>query len=89
MGATGDHYSFGVPFSSLYLKHGNMGIGGTLGEGFLFIPDGSPPPASGDRTGWFIHPELLGIGLNVTISLLGVYSLSLISQRIRHAKQNG
>jgi hypothetical protein len=54
MGATGFHYDFGVPFPSLYIKHGNMGSGGTLREGFLFVRDGSTLPTSGDRTGWFI-----------------------------------
>jgi len=47
-----------------------MGSGGTLKEGFLFIPDGSPRPVSGERTGWFVHPEMLGISLNVAIWLV-------------------
>jgi hypothetical protein len=89
MGATGDHYDYGVPFPSLYVKHGNMGTGGKLSEGFLFFPDGWPRPASGDRTGWFIHPEPIGIGLNVALSLLVVYGLTQIWQKIRHAKQDG
>jgi len=87
MGATGNHYEYGVPFSSLYVKHGNMGDGGTFREGFLFFADGSPPPASGSRMGWFIHPELIGIGLNVALLLLVVYGLALIWQRIRYGKQ--
>ena len=89
MGATGDHYNYGVPFPSLYVKHGNMGTGGTLSEGFFFFPDGSPPPLSVARTGWFIHPEPIGIGLNVALSLLVVYGLTHIWQRIRHARQDG
>ena len=89
MGATGDHYDYGFPFPSVYVKRGNMGIGGTLREGFLFFPDGSPPLASGARTGWFIHPELIGIGLNAALSLLIVYGVTQIWQKIRHAKQDG
>lgn len=87
MGATGDHYDCGVPFHSLYVKHGNMGIGGgTLSEGFLFIPDGSPSPVNGVREGWFIHPEAIGIGLNVALSLLVVYGITHLWQKSRHAK---
>src|SRR5438034_440014 len=38
MGATGDHYNYGVPFPSLYVKHGNMGIGGHTQRGLFLFP---------------------------------------------------
>ncbi|SRR6266496_2323115 len=86
MGATGDHFYYGFPFPSAYVKHGNMGTGGTLSEGFLFFSDSSQPPSSGARTGWFIHPELVGIGLNIALLLSAVYGLTLLWQRFHHAK---
>jgi hypothetical protein len=69
-GATGTHYDCGIPFPAIDVKHGNMGTGGgTLAQGWLFVPDGSAPNASGDRTGWFFHPVLIGIVLNVGVWL--------------------
>ena len=88
-GSTGDHYFYGVPFPSLYVKHGNMGIGGRFSEGFLFFPDGSPRPASGVRSGWFIQPEPIGIVLNASLSVLVVYGITQIWQKIRRVKQDG
>jgi hypothetical protein len=80
MSPTGDHYQFGLPFESVYVKHGNMGIGGgTLLEGFIYIPDGSPPPVRGARTGWFISPEL-GIVLNVALLFVVIQVLPRRSQ---------
>ncbi len=89
MGATGDHYDCGFPFPSAYVKHGNMGIGGTLSEGFLFLSDGSPPPASGARTGWFVHPEPISVGLNIALSLFVVYGVTRLWERTRHAHRDG
>lgn len=68
---TGFWHFFGFPFTALSVKVGSMGDGGgTIAEGFIFLPDGSPRPASGDPTGWFIHPEWVGIILNATICFL-------------------
>ena len=87
MSATGEHYEFGVPFPSLYVKHGNMGAGtgATLSRGFVFFRDQSRPPPSGVRTGWFLHPDLIGIGLNAGLCLIALYGLTLF----RHAKPIG
>jgi hypothetical protein len=82
MGATGYHYDFGFPFPSLYVKHGNMGDGGRLREGFIFIRDGSPPSASGVRTGWFLHPELIGISLDLGLCLAVVYGFTFVGKKI-------
>ena len=65
-----------------------MGEGGTLADGFLYIPDGSPSDG-GYRTGWFIHPEPLGVLLNIICWLLLAYGLLLLWYRLRHARQGG
>jgi hypothetical protein len=88
MGATGDYYTAGVPFPSLFVKHGHMGDGGRLSQGVLYIPDGSPP-VGGYRVGWFIQADLICIALNAALLLLVVYGLSTLWQRINHARQSG
>jgi hypothetical protein len=88
-GATGDHYDCGIPFPSWYVKHGNMGIGGTLKEGILYIPDGSPRLANGVRSGWFIQAVPLGIALDVGCWLLLIYGVAYVRNRVKDAKQSG
>lgn len=87
-GATGNHWFCGVPFSFWYVKRGNMGDGGTIAEGFLYIPDGSPPNGL-YRTGWFIQPDPISALLNIGCWLLFVYGVALVWRRFRDARQTG
>jgi hypothetical protein len=85
-GATGFHYDTGIPLTAFYVKHGTMGIGGgTLAQGWVFIPDGSPRPASGARVGWFLRPVLIGMGLNgcfwFAVSCTGVWLWCKVRRR--------
>ncbi len=80
MSPTGQYYEFGLPFESVYVKHGNMGDGGgTVLDGFIYVPDTSPPPASGARSGWFISPGL-GILLNPALLFFVIRALPRCSQ---------
>jgi hypothetical protein len=76
--STGTWYFCGVPFSAVSVKHGNMGTGGTLREGVLYIPDFSAKPVSGVGTGWFFHPEWLGVVLNTLVCFLLVYAAASV-----------